>query len=527
MLWVKNHAREIPVFASTSMTILIFFAAIVLLTLLVAPTGPRRVPYPNPKDPVDYFAWVNGVHGVPDTMNAASIYEKLADEWREYAFPAEEGDGTEWTFFMMEQRRQLTQQLYDAEYRPWSSSQFALSSAWIKSKADALDQIRLASQKHALFLPYGPMDGDRTFVTMDTSSSTDIRGAIRHLLIQGWENAHDGNTERLMENALTVLRIAHQLRAPDLLALLTKDTWARKSYEGMLGALKCSSDPGALASRRLQPLVECEKPWGPFGEQFAFDRINAFSFLQEIGEWDESQQKNRISRLRTEFWQDRWNKLAECKFDLPDIVDAELKREIAEDDNDIAEFCGLKTVRVRGWESVSFDETVAEFDVYFRLLEDWMDRPFIETAGRPSPADLFAHRSTNPIVRFYLFGSCNSGLSYESQRGRMEEIIAQQRGVRCVLAIWAYHHARGTFPESLASIELDDGIIDPFSGEPFRYRNAGSNFTLYSIGPDLVDDGGKHSSAWGFPVQFPKRNADAPKTGGDFVFWPWSHEWVG
>lgn len=35
---------------------------------------------------------------------------------------------------------------------------------------------------------------------------------------------------------------------------------------------------------------------------------------------------------------------------------------------------------------------------------------------------------------------------------------------------------------------------DPFSGKPFAYRREGSGFCLYSIGPNLKDDGGKEPS---------------------------------
>jgi hypothetical protein len=49
--------------------------------------------------------------------------------------------------------------------------------------------------------------------------------------------------------------------------------------------------------------------------------------------------------------------------------------------------------------------------------------------------------------------------------------------------------------------------MDPFSDKPLVYKPAGSGFTLYSVGADFDDDGGKHDKKWG-------------ANGGDYVFWP-------
>jgi hypothetical protein len=41
-------------------------------------------------------------------------------------------------------------------------------------------------------------------------------------------------------------------------------------------------------------------------------------------------------------------------------------------------------------------------------------------------------------------------------------------------------------PDQLASVPLD-----PFDGQPMRYRSKGAGYLLYSIGPDLKDDSGQ------------------------------------
>jgi hypothetical protein len=57
-----------------------------------------------------------------------------------------------------------------------------------------------------------------------------------------------------------------------------------------------------------------------------------------------------------------------------------------------------------------------------------------------------------------------------------------------------YHARTGSYPTSLDAIAPDFGSelpVDPFSGEGYRYLPSGDSFLLYSVGPNLIDDGGK------------------------------------
>jgi hypothetical protein len=58
------------------------------------------------------------------------------------------------------------------------------------------------------------------------------------------------------------------------------------------------------------------------------------------------------------------------------------------------------------------------------------------------------------------------------------------------------HHARtGSYPETLDAIvpELGGSLpVDPFTGKPYQYQPSDDGFLLYSIGQNLIDDGGTH-----------------------------------
>jgi len=71
---------------------------------------------------------------------------------------------------------------------------------------------------------------------------------------------------------------------------------------------------------------------------------------------------------------------------------------------------------------------------------------------------------------------------------------AQLLTTRIGLAIERYRLAAGKLPDELAELVpayLDAVPMDPFDGNELRYKKLGVGFVVYSIGEDLIDDGGK------------------------------------
>jgi hypothetical protein len=62
------------------------------------------------------------------------------------------------------------------------------------------------------------------------------------------------------------------------------------------------------------------------------------------------------------------------------------------------------------------------------------------------------------------------------------------------LALRSYKCDQGSGPGNLTQLVpkyLREVPKDPFNGKPLTYRPSGTNWVLYSLGPDLMDDGGK------------------------------------
>jgi hypothetical protein len=88
------------------------------------------------------------------------------------------------------------------------------------------------------------------------------------------------------------------------------------------------------------------------------------------------------------------------------------------------------------------------------------------------------------------------------------------------LALRAFRAEHGAYPAQLAALQprfLKSIPLDPFAmNAPLRYKRTGKEYTLYSIGPDGKDDGGK-------PIAEPSKPAgetisrSRPDSPGDFV----------
>jgi hypothetical protein len=85
------------------------------------------------------------------------------------------------------------------------------------------------------------------------------------------------------------------------------------------------------------------------------------------------------------------------------------------------------------------------------------------------------------------------------------------------LALLRYRNDTGGLPDDLQTLTARGYMpqlpMDPYSDKPLVYKRTENNFTLYSIGVDFQDNGGRHSSKWGLEAQ-----------GGDFIFWPVQNE---
>jgi hypothetical protein len=98
----------------------------------------------------------------------------------------------------------------------------------------------------------------------------------------------------------------------------------------------------------------------------------------------------------------------------------------------------------------------------------------------------------NPIP--WVVGWWQSRQAMEKTQTKHKTVIAHERLLAAELALRCYQSEKATVPtrlDELATNYLAKVPQDPFTGQPLIYRPQGTNWLLYSVGRDGVDDGGK------------------------------------
>lgn len=88
---------------------------------------------------------------------------------------------------------------------------------------------------------------------------------------------------------------------------------------------------------------------------------------------------------------------------------------------------------------------------------------------------------------------------------KRDEAIARRRLLQAALAVESYYSEHGKYPAALADAQAEDLPVpmDVFSGGPFVYAVEDDEMTLYSVGPDMADDGGKWASPESDDISWP------------------------
>jgi hypothetical protein len=98
----------------------------------------------------------------------------------------------------------------------------------------------------------------------------------------------------------------------------------------------------------------------------------------------------------------------------------------------------------------------------------------------------------NPIT--WLMTRWQHRRSIQQAERRHNRVIAHERLLAVELALRCYNSEQGHVPtvlEQLVPQYLQRVPEDPFSGRPVIYHPQGTNWLVYSVGEDGVDDGGK------------------------------------
>jgi hypothetical protein len=161
---------------------------------------------------------------------------------------------------------------------------------------------------------------------------------------------------------------------------------------------------------------------------------------------------------------------------------------------------------------------------YERLMEvNEADlRLTLRSVHQPAVQQLLAEAQalTEPEYKYGLLSFLEPGLM--KNPGPPEQYLGRRDGLLTAMALELYHRHNGDYPKSLSELKptfLSEIPVDRFTGEPIKYRLINSRPLLYSVGADLIDDGGTP------PPGDPLKAANwtiAPKEAprGDWILYP-------
>ena len=96
--------------------------------------------------------------------------------------------------------------------------------------------------------------------------------------------------------------------------------------------------------------------------------------------------------------------------------------------------------------------------------------------------------------------------------------LAEQRGTLLIIAMRRYKNTNGHWPESLDDVKTlapAEAFVDPMNNSYFVYKRTEDNFTLYSKGPNSIDEEGKREE-----IAWPDVNNVLNKGADDLLIWP-------
>jgi len=216
----------------------------------------------------------------------------------------------------------------------------------------------------------------------------------------------------------------------------------RIMYEAVERSIHVDNLTPELISRLLDHVDGADNRLA-FAESFAGDQILGSQYFTEIGEGKE-QYGGFLGRIYGSVVGTPWRNVDESMF--IDIMS-----------------------RARNLAELPYYEAHPQLD---RMQEDMLNSIW-----------LLHPLTRGPVIMPEAIGPCRQQAQHEA---RLDLI---QVG----LAIEQYQADHGSYPDSLDAIAPQMGWsmpVDPFTGEPYHYYPSADSFQLYSVGSNLVDDGG-------------------------------------
>ncbi len=420
-----------------------------------------------------------------DGLNAANVYAK-AEASYVYLFdlsskaPSEDYAAYEHVDFHLVDLSLIDQ---------WTTEERRIIQQWLKANSKTLGALKRAVRRERCFRPLAP-DGGRLHASAYYSFGIELMRFGKLMRVAANACALDGNWDEAYKWNLRVHAVAdHAYQLPFEIQRLTAIAVERAACEQTLNFLQ-RHPPNGLR----EVMTRISEGDDRRCTASTLDEAETLWTLDYIEAWHE------------------WAQNPDKHADLAGMAEAWLNRDDQADETrglfGNSPFRNVEELRVALRATSAKDDWQAYLQSC-ELAAQWATLPFHE-AWRG--ADGFRQKYCDLILDIPSLGLFGCGaLGSTQSRLLREEARMCRTALSCVVALHEYRDKHGKWPRALSELVpgfLKEAPIDPYSGRPFVYRveKDGTEFTLYSVADNQVDDGGTH--------------AHELTEKGDRVFWP-------
>jgi hypothetical protein len=426
-------------------------------------------------------------YAVPDSENAAIIYNQILETWKQKE-PNEPNLPDRW--FNLVSRG------------PWLGKDQPEIAAYIQYHQDTIEQLLQASRlKQCSF----PIIADSFVLGEQMERISTMRPWAYLLIAAGNNNMAEGGTNEAVEKYLAVLRMSRHL---------SRQTSAIEMLVGI--AIEALGFGGA---NNFVVWADANEPCLGKLEQAVSEIKHDFnSDLQGFIDSDKLMFKNMLGGLFYEV-----NSKGKVRFSHDPL--ARIREQTKEQFTDVTTDDGA--IFSGYWFKILFKSYTILYWFYVpatpeelgRIIDESYEKHYLMTKPDFDWSKEKQNELTDYIFRLKLnlgylakeMARINSGV-YIRFHDIYLRALSNQRATLLIIALRRYKNTNGRWPEKLDDVALlapAEIFVDPVNGDSFVYKRTDENFTLYSKGKNNIDEGGEHKNNW------PKE--DSPD---DQLIWP-------
>jgi len=351
----------------------------------------------------------------------------------------------------------------------WTETDWAAARTFVTANQHYFDLLGRATRLAQCAFPFDPNDPSPAI-----RAGSQMREAARALMTRAELQMADGQADAALWSCAAILRLGEGARSsPVLVGVLTSSSLQGTGLDEMQRVLS-EATPSPVACRAVAPLLDDGKWRQAWVRAMQGERANAIALFRTF-EGGTLNSDVLGSAASAEAW--RYNlylTLGRPLWNGEKLANLELAT------------ARIEMMRLPWSQAIGKADQISAEEA---LLPAWQTE-----FTRPSPNPKSGMESTT------------KRLPWIRDKGS-----ARLRAAQIALALETYKAEHASYPASLSDLEKGNRKLptDPFTGQAYRYRQVGKGFIVYSVGPDLRDDGGTDFGYGHFKPSQP---------GYDFVF---------